>query len=75
MMLRRHPLSTDVLMHAYPIRMSAIIERMKRTVFTAEIVIHNETHQFSCSVISERRSGKDRRNGKDRRKGMRSESH
>jgi len=35
----------------------------------------SETHQFSCSVISERRSGKDRRNGKDRRKGMRSESH
>jgi hypothetical protein len=27
MMLRRHTLSTDVLMHAYPIRMSAIIER------------------------------------------------
>ena len=35
----------------------------------------SEKHQFSCSVISERRSGKDRRNGKDRRKGMRTESN
>jgi len=41
MMLRRHPLSTDVLMHAYPMRMSVIIERMKGTFLTAEIVNHN----------------------------------
>jgi hypothetical protein len=30
----------------------------------------SEKRQFTCSVISERRSGKDRRNGDDRRKGM-----
>jgi hypothetical protein len=34
----------------------------------------SETRQFVCSVISERRSGKDRRNGNDRRKGMETES-
>ena len=32
MMLRQHPLSAAVLMRAYPMRMSAIIERNEKTV-------------------------------------------